>query len=247
MKYNIFSYAIKKEFLNTKNGCTKESVYLKDNNVVHIYLYNQQHKKWEFIKSEKSKTLPPYADNEFFTSHFPELFIDKKKEKTPSNDNIAYSYDYDLNRDGINDKIVLYKNNKESGEFESKHFGLQMEIKQGLSNNSYQTWLKNDFIIPENKFNCATEGFNTIAFQENYFTIENQLCSDYIEISSYITFKIVDQNIFLHKYGETYFDKEEHNKKIPPKVWTIKDFGEVKFENVTENFLVKLSQIKSRK
>lgn len=247
MKYNIFSYTIKREFLNAKNGCNIESVFLKDNNIADIYLYNQLQKKWELMKSEKSIILPPYAYNEFFTSHFPELFIDIKKEKIPSNDNIAYSYDYDLNRDGINDKVVLYTNNKESGEFESKHFGLQMEIKKGLSNNSYQTWVKNDMIIPRNEFNCATEGFNNLVFKENYFTIENQLCSDYIEISSYITFKIVDQNIFLHKYGETYFDKENHNKKIPSKIWTIKDFGTKKFEDVTENYLFKLSQTKPKK
>lgn len=242
IKYNIFSYVIKKEYLNTKNGCTKEGVFLNDNSLADIYLYNQQSKKWELIKSVKSKILPPYVNNEYFTLNVPHLFLIIPEEKKLENKDVAYSYDYDLDKDGIKDKIILYKNEKETDEFEKNHFGLSMEIKKGLSNSTYQIWCKNNSIIPQNKFNCATEGFNTIVFKDNYFTIENQICSDYIEISSYITFKVVGRDIILHKYGETYFDKADHEKQIPSKVWKSKDFGDVKFEKVTDAFLIKLSQ-----
>ncbi|WP_310557024.1 hypothetical protein [Flavobacterium sp.] len=245
--YNIFSYLIEKKYLNTKNGCTNESVFLNKNNVSEIYFYNQLIKKWELVKTEKSDILPPYAANDFFTSHFPELFLGNTKEKEIINKDIAQFFDYDLDRDGVNDKIILYTNDQESGEFENKHFGLPMEIKKGLSNNTYQTWYRNNLIIPKNNFNCATEGFSTIVFKDNYFTIENQICSDYIEISSYITFKVIGGNILLHKYGETYFDKADHEKQLPPKTWSSKDFGNVNFENVTEDFIIKLSQTNPKK
>ena len=155
---------------------------------------------------------------------------------------IAKEYNYDLDVDGINDKIILYQNADEKGEFEKNHFGLQLVIKKGLQNNSYKTWYENNNIIPKNNFNCATEGFLNIVFKDNYFTIENQICSSYIEILSYTTLKVVENKIVLHKYGQTYFDKADHNKKIPPKTWTQKDFNNVNFEDVTDDFINKLSQ-----
>lgn len=180
--------------------------------------------------------------------NFKEKLVNYTEKSSENSDGIiTKQYDYDLNGDGTNDKIILYQNDDEKGEFERNHFGLPMEIKKGLSNNTFQTWYKNDLIIPKNNFNCATEGFSTIVFKDNYFTIENQICSDYIEISSYITFKVIGQNILLHKYGETYFDKANHEKQIPSKTWEVKDFGNVNFENVTEDFLIKVSQTNPKK
>jgi hypothetical protein len=242
LKYNIFSYAIKKELLNTKNGCTKESVFLKDDSIVDIYIYNQQIKKWELIKSEKSNILPPYHDNDYFLKLFPEIFSFDKVLKLNENRNVAYSYDFDLDQDGIKDKIILYTNDEEKGEFERINFGLPMEIKKGLPNNTFQTWCENNNIIPKNIFNCIAEGFNKIVFKGNYFTIEYYICSDYISISTYTTFKISKDKIQLHKYGQTYFDKANHDKKIPPKTWTTKDFGEVKFEDFSQKFIINLIQ-----
>ena len=181
--------------------------------------------------------------------NFKKTIVDNNstKIKDRSSSTIVVQYDYDLNSDGIIDKIILYQNDEEKGEFEKKHFGLPIEIKRGLPNNTYQTWYANDLIIPKNNFNCATEGFNTIVFKDNYFTIENQICSDYIEISSYTTFKVIGRNIILHKYGETYFDKAEHDRQIPSKTWGIKDFKNLNFQDVTNDFLIKLSQTKPQK
>jgi hypothetical protein len=240
--YNIFLYKINKEYIVRDRLCSQESVNIKDNSIANIYLLDQTNNKWNLIKQLKVDMLPPYHDNNYFLKLFPEIFSFEKDLKLNENKNTAYFYDYDLDQDGIKDKIILYTNDEEKGEFERIHFGLPMEIKKGLPNNTYKTWYKNNSIIPKNKFNCATEGFSTIVFKDNYFTIENQICSDYIEISSYITFKVVRGNIFLHKYSETYFDKAEHEKQIPSKVWNNKDFGDVKFEKVTEDFLIKISQ-----
>jgi hypothetical protein len=61
-------------------------------------------------------------------------------------------------------------------------------------------------------------------------------------VNSYTTFKIDDKtnNIYLHKYSEEYSDRSDPDKEIPVKTWSTKDFGVVKFEVVTEDFLIKL-------
>ncbi|MCP2025477.1 hypothetical protein L1276_000617 [Flavobacterium sp. HSC-32F16] len=245
--YNIFLYKINKEYIIKDSICSLESVNIKGNTIANIYFLDQTNNSWNLIKQVRENMLPPYHDNNYFLKLFPKLFSSANVLKLSENRNIAYFYDYDLDQDGIKDKIVLYTNEEEKGEFERIHFGLRMEIKKGLPDNTFKTWYENNNIIPKNNFNCATEGFSTIVFKNNYFTVENQVCSDYIEISSYITFKVIGNNIVLHKYGETYFDKANHDKKIPSKTWTQKDFNEVNFKDVTEDFLVKLSQVKPKK
>ena len=65
---------------------------------------------------------------------------------------------------------------------------------------------------------------------------------DFNFVNSYITFKIDESTdkIYLHKYGEEYTDRSNPNKKIPAKIWTTKDFGEKKFEDISEDFLKSL-------
>jgi len=245
--YNIFLYKINKEYIVRDRLCSEESVNIKDNSIASIYLLDQTNNSWNLIKQLKENVLPPYHDNNYFLKLFPKLFSFDKVLKLNENRNVAYSYDFDLNQDGIKDKIILYTNDEEKGEFERTHFGLPMEIKKGLLNNTFQSWYENNNIIPKNNFNCAAEGFNRIVFKGGYFTIEDYICSDYISISTYTTFKVSENKILLHKYGQTYFDKADHDKKIPSKTWTQKDFNEVNFDNVTEDFLLKLSQTKPKK
>ena len=245
--YNIFLYKINKDYIVRDRLCSEESVNIKDNSIANIYLLDQTNNSWNLIKQLKENVLPPYHDNKYFLKLFPKLFSFDKVLKLNENRNVAYSYNFDLDQDGIKDKIILYTNDEEKGEFERIHFGLPMEIKKGLSNNTFQGWYENNNIIFKNNFNCAAEGFNRIVFKGNYFTIEDCICSDYISISTYTTFKIFEDKILLHKYGETYFDKADHDKKIPSKIWTQKDFNDVNFEDVTDDFLIKLIQTKPKK
>ena len=86
--YNVFSYFVGNKYLNNKNGCTIESVYLDKNSIAEIYLYNHQIKKWEIVKSEKSDMLPPYRDNNYFLKLFPELFSFDKVVKLNDKKNV---------------------------------------------------------------------------------------------------------------------------------------------------------------
>lgn len=73
--YNVFSYFIKKEYLNSSDGCTIESIFLKENALAEVSLFNDKLNEWQLLKKVSSEILPPYAGNKFFISHFPNLFL----------------------------------------------------------------------------------------------------------------------------------------------------------------------------
>lgn len=110
------------------------------------------------------------------------------------------------------------------------------------SNNDFLILKENNQLIFDYNDNCPADGYSAIVTKNEYFTIEQVFCSDFLFVNSYATFKI-DENsseIYLYKYGEEYADRSNPDRKIPTQVWTTKDFGEVLFENVTEDFLLKL-------
>lgn len=126
------------------------------------------------------------------------------------------------------------------GKFGSNHFGLPIKILKGTKN-GFKDWKTNNKAIYSFQSNCVSEGFDKIVYRNNFFTIESQACYDYtILVHGYITFQVVEDEIYLYKYGEEYFDKANHDREIPTQTWTAKDFGQIKFENVDEQFLVQL-------
>lgn len=152
--------------------------------------------------------------------------------------NIVDEFFGDINQDGIKDKIVVYKNLKKETDFEQEHFQLPIKIYKGVKNNNYEIWYENDLLLYDNNQTCVSEGYSNIVIKNNYFTIESQSCYDYnILISIYMTFKVVKGKIFLHKYSEEYFDKSNHQKKVPSKFLTSKNFGKIEFNKVSIEIL----------
>lgn len=150
----------------------------------------------------------------------------------------------DLDGDGIKDKIEVYKNTSLKDQFEQEHFSLPIKIFKGTQN-GFELWKENKNLVYSADNNCVSEGFNNIVVKGNYFTIEAQSCYDYnVLVDGFTTFKVENNDIFLYKYGEEYFDKSNHDKEIPSKVWTQKDFSKVRFQDVNESFLRKLKSTK---
>lgn len=101
-QYNIFSYQIDKEYLQSNNGCTSESVFLKNKTVAKIYYYDQENKKWNFLKNIESQKLPPSVSSDFFKINFPKFFntkivennkisqVEEKSVKLLPSDNKSY-------------------------------------------------------------------------------------------------------------------------------------------------------------
>ncbi|MDR2236628.1 MAG: hypothetical protein LBE92_10930 [Chryseobacterium sp.] len=153
-----------------------------------------------------------------------------------SSGNIVFKTTALFNNDKSRYRIEVLKNTADKDAYDQLHFNLPVKIYKGNS-----LWKNNDRLIFDKRNSCISEGFSTIVVKNNYFTIEHQDCSDYqLLVNAYITFKVSGNEIYLYKYGESYFDKSDHERDIPEKVWTEKDFGKIKFEEVTADFLQKL-------
>ncbi|QDP85776.1 hypothetical protein FNJ88_09545 [Chryseobacterium sp. SNU WT5] len=108
-EYNIFAYQIKKDFLSSNVDCTAESAFAKENCVANIYYFNPTNKKWELLKNQKSETLPPYFNSDYFLTNFPQYFttstkntVNNKQSNTSricSNQSEKWNGVYDLNID----------------------------------------------------------------------------------------------------------------------------------------------------
>lgn len=247
--YSIFSCSLKKEYLLPNSKCNEETIYTKNKSILDIYFYNQNNKQWQKIKSLNTNKLPPYYDNDFFIQNFPQVF--KKNSTTNETYKIPNGF-YVLQKE----KIKL-----ESGE----ELSIIVLEKDSLKNQNNAQHNSNPIIIFDNKNqknivsknqkiilsyddNCPADGFGRIISKANFFTIEQIFCQDFLFVKSYITFKIdKNKSILLHKYGEEYTDRSNPNKKIPSKIWTIKDFGNLKFENLSEELIRELRQIEPRK
>lgn len=135
-------------------------------------------------------------------------------------------------------KIIALEKKKNKNIESSQHNSLPVIILE-KNNNSYLTIVSNTKIFFAYNDNCPADGFQGIVGKSNYFTLEQTYCLDFKYVYSYTTFKIGkdSHDILLHKFSETYTSRSNTNQKIPDRIWTKKDFGEVKFENVTEDFL----------
>lgn len=163
-----------------------------------------------------------------------------------ANDSLVIDEFYnDLDSDGIKDKIMVYKNIYKKTDFEQQHFKLPIKIFKG-NKFGYKLWAENNSLLFDNYPSCVSEGYSNIVIKNNFFTIESQSCYDYnILISVYMTFKVKNSKIYLYKYSEEYFDKSNHERVIPSKKLTIKDFGKKEFvEVIIESIGKKLKKIR---
>lgn len=96
---------------------------------------------------------------------------------------------------------------------------------------------QNDKLIFSYNDNCPADGFQGIDVKNNYFTVKQTFCSDWMYVYSYTTFKIDKKSgvIFLYKYGDEYTDRRNPQNKIHPLVWTTSDFGLLKFEEISQD------------
>lgn len=221
----------KEILISTDNNYKREDDY--------IQLKNQREMPFIYFNGKTTQPNVTIEDirkpiylklNEILSSLTTSTLLDSKA--------IIYQITTDFNNDKVTDKIEVLKNNKSKDQYDQQHFNLPVKIYKGES-----LWKSNDKLIPESQNSCVSEGFKKVVVKNNYFTIEHQDCYDYnVIVNAYITFKVIGNEIYLYKYGENYFDKSNHEKEIPSKVWNEKDFGKIKFEDVTNDFLLNLKR-----
>lgn len=141
----------------------------------------------------------------------------------------------DLNRDGIDDKILVLE--KQSDSF-PKTF-LAKVIILDKNENAVKIY-SNENIIAPSTGNSLAEGLLDIVIRSGYFTFEDNISAGYTNQTVYTTFfyNTRDHQIYLHRYGlqTTYPDGG------PEKNWTetfsAKNFGKIDFEDFDPQALV---------
>ena len=142
-----------------------------------------------------------------------------------------------VSSNGKDFKISVYEKNEKKLE-NAQHFDLKIEISE-KAGNVFRAIKSNQNIIASVDGNCAADGFTDVVSKDNYFTIEQTFCKNVLYVNAYTTFKIVGNNVLLHKYTETYTDRNNPDKVLQDKKWTAKEFGQVKFENFNHQTSIK--------
>jgi len=134
------------------------------------------------------------------------------------NNEILFSKKVDINKDGIEDRIIAY--NPENDLFAT--------IKIVLSDKGKEKLFFNTKMLSNNI--TGEEGFRNISFKGHFFTIEENVSSDILQ---YTTFSIDSKtnNIFLYKLEYSNISDNGYDDEYSDLIYTQKDFGKVSFEN----------------
>lgn len=221
---------------------------LKDSEAKSIlfFLFDSPHPQMDADFISNLSTSKKSIVNELFESTFSDHHADVSQpdpEPVRNTNNaevsVVETYSFDINKDGVLDKINVLQEHAVLDNFDSQHFGLTLEILKGEGDRLI-AWRENNCIFSSQN-NCISEGFDRIILNEGGFTIVQQSCYDYsILVDSRAKYTIIDDEIYLVEYREDYFNKQNHEQKIPAKTWTEVDFGRVKFENMSEDFFLNL-------
>ena len=232
-RFSQNSFGFDRALVLKDNNCKDGEILVQGKNDVNFFIGNKKYgQKCAYVNEQ------PYPISKDHQSK--DLLKLKNTVENKTDSDLLSEFSADLNKDGKSDKIQIFKNENGKDDFEKLHFALPIKILLSDNKGSF-TEKKNTKLIFSNNGNCTSEGFSDVVTKNSYFTVELQSCYDYnVVVSAFITFKADQNEIWLHKYGEEYFDKSNHDRKIPAKVWTQKDFGKIKFENVDGNFLLKL-------
>ena len=134
------------------------------------------------------------------------------------NNDIIFSKKVDINKDGIEDGIIVY--NPENDLFATIKIVLSDKGKEELFFNTKM--LSNDI--------TSEEGFRNISFKGHFFTIEENVSSDLLK---YTTFFVDSKtnNIFLYKLEYSNISDNGYDDEYYDSIYLQKKNGKVSFEN----------------
>lgn len=132
-------------------------------------------------------------------------------------------------------KVVVLEKTENKYKENPQHNSLPIVIKK----QDGKVYAENDQIIFKYDDNCPADGFQRLVAKDNFFTVEQTYCKDFMFVNSYTTFKLNENNeIVLFKYGEEYTDRSSPDREIKGLIKTAKDFGKIKFNDVDEKLLL---------
>lgn len=237
--FTIYAYLIPKSHLNY-NPKGDPVYYQKEQFKEELYTFNSNSNQWVLLDSIQISNYSENANEQLWR----ENFIHTKANVTKSYSKGFYAYEsvvLDLKTKRY--KLVVLEENSEKENASGAHFNLPVLVLEKKGNDYVEIKRNNDLIF-EYDDNCPADGYQSIVAKGNYFTLQQTNCADFLFVTSYITFKIdeVSNEIFLHKYGEEYTDRSNPDKEIPSKIWSTKDFGSIKFENINSDAILKLKR-----
>ena len=210
--FTLYTIHVKKEFISDKENCTEENLEFTQNARADVYQYDSSSKEWSYVKQT------PISEN-FYSNNFYQK--DNRKE--------VFGLNHDFNNDDISDSIKV---------LDDELIKIILSTDKNVDG-FYQ--FENEHLLSMNK-NCPNPPLDTIVSKSIFFTIEKFNCSNEYYLKEYITFFFAKNQFLLNKYGVEYTDKRNPEAEILTKIWTTKDFGEITFENVNEEFLLQLRQ-----
>lgn len=222
------------------------NLYIKENNQFY-YLGNTEADLSNFVEINEKKDLNlkvNRTENNIFleirlkNQNFSNTKFEIKKSLRPykTYNNIQNYIGNVISIDNTPDKNIIDK-------IENEYFSINIDEDEVMTINSKK--VKKSYSnnkIFEGHFNCPDTNLDEIVLKNNYFTIQKYNCNDKYFLKEYITFKENDKGIILHNYTAERTDKYNPDKDIKSIIKTSKDFGEIEFENVTKDFLIKLIQ-----
>jgi hypothetical protein len=234
-EFNIYLFLIDKKYLQyLPNG--DSSYEAKENYTENLYTYENQ--KWILLDSLNVKNqneqewrenfinrqIKIHSDNQNIVTNI-KKFIQEIENKDFS---IAEKQNCDLNKDNLEDIILVFKNNKE---YKSDDDQTKIAPIIILINNGKQSYLnfENRNIYP-NDFN---DFYSKLTIKDNFFTVElfNEVPNEYT-VEKYISFKYDNQSIILDKYSEIINYSEN---KIDKKNYSQREFGIINFQDFNSN------------
>lgn len=137
----------------------------------------------------------------------------------------------DFNNDKIKDYILVVDEKKNNLENAQHQAPLPILIIQGVKT-GFKLWKKNEHIVEDLDDNCPADGFQKIVSKLNYFTVESTVCQDNFYLTHFTTFKYSKEsdNVTLHKFGIKKINRQNPNQKYVDKIYTVKEFGRILFE-----------------
>ena len=135
------------------------------------------------------------------------------------NNDIIFSKKVDINKDGIEDRFIVYDSGDDA---------LFATIKIVLSDKDREKLFFNTKMLSNNI--TSEEGFRNISFKGHFFTIEENVSSDLLK---YTTFFVDSKtnNIFLYKLEYSNISDNGYDDEYYDSIYLQKKNGKVSFEN----------------
>ena len=152
----------------------------------------------------------------------------------PDNYSILNATKGNLNRDNIDDIVLVLKKDKEKEHWEGEYeFGDKrpLYLLIGQADGSYRLAAKsNNAVYCVHCGGIMGDPFDGITIKNGYFSVEHYGGSSW-RWTRIVTFKYspAEKKWFLHKDGGDYFHISE-SEKVETKVKTVRDFGKISFE-----------------